>query len=65
MPGIRFCFLVMAGVDDFNFGELLNLDNKLNELKAPHRFEAVAGGHEWTPKEAITEAVALANVSWQ
>jgi len=53
-----FLFFGVAGVDDFNFGELLNLDNKLNELKAPHRFEAVAGGHEWTPKEAITEAVA-------
>jgi len=53
-----FLFFGVAGVDDFNFGELLNLDKKLNELKVPHRFEAVAGGHEWTPKEALTEAVA-------
>ena len=53
-----FLFFGVAGVDDFNFGEMVNLDKKLHELKVPHRFEAVAGGHEWTPKEAITEAVA-------
>jgi predicted esterase len=53
-----FAFFGVAGVDDFNFGEMWNLEKKLSELKVPHRFEAISGGHEWTPKDAIQDGVA-------
>ncbi len=55
---MSFAFFGVAGVDDFNFGELLNLEKKLSGLSVPHRFEAISGGHEWTSKEAIQDAVA-------
>lgn len=54
---IRFIFYGTIGTDDFNFGELRNLDEVLTVIKIPHRVTTFAGGHMWAPKEICTRAV--------
>jgi predicted esterase len=54
---IRFVFYGMVGTDDFNFGELRNLDDVLTTIKIPHRITTFEGGHMWAPKEICTRAV--------
>jgi poly(3-hydroxybutyrate) depolymerase len=54
---IRFVFYGTIGTDDFNFGELRNLDEVLTMIKIPHRIMTFEGGHMWAPKEICTRAV--------
>ncbi|HEX8746806.1 MAG TPA: tetratricopeptide repeat protein, partial [Pyrinomonadaceae bacterium] len=54
---IRFVFYGTVGTDDFNFGELRNLDEVLNLIKIPHRIQTFEGGHMWAPKEICMSAV--------
>lgn len=57
-PKTPFAYFGISGVDDFNFGELWQLDKKLSKFAAPHDFETFSGGHEWPPKENIDRAFA-------
>src|SRR5215213_10769519 len=54
---IHFIFYGTIGTDDFNFGELRNLDEVLSALKIPHRVMTFEGGHMWAPKEICMRAV--------
>ncbi|HEV2911685.1 MAG TPA: hypothetical protein VGX92_00095 [Pyrinomonadaceae bacterium] len=54
---IRFVFYGAVGTDDFNFGELRNLDQVLSTLKIAHRVTVFEGGHQWAPKEICMRAV--------
>jgi len=57
-----FAYFGIVGVDDFNFGEMWQLEKKLSKLSAPYRFETFSGGHEWAPKESIERALAWLSV---
>jgi tetratricopeptide (TPR) repeat protein len=53
-----FAYFGIAGVDDFNFGEMWQLEKKLSQLPAPYQFLTFDGGHEWPPQERIEQAMA-------
>jgi len=46
-----------AGVEDFNFVEMKQLDRALDGFGAAHRFEFFEGGHAWAPSELCTRAI--------
>ncbi len=52
-----FDFYGGAGVTDFNYEEVLGLDDYLVEKKIPHRIHYYPGGHGWAPEAVMTEAV--------
>lgn len=54
---IHFVFYGTIGTDDFNFGELKNLDQVLSTIGLPHRITTFEGGHAWAPKEICMRAV--------
>lgn len=54
---LPFAFYGTIGLEDYNFPELLNLDEKLDSLNAPHRIETFAGAHQWASAQLLTEAV--------
>jgi dienelactone hydrolase len=57
-PGrVPFFFFGAAGVDDFNYPELLKLDGDLEKLGAVKRIVTFQGGHEWAPKAVCTQAI--------
>ena len=58
----NFDFVGVVGYDDFNFGELRELENTFEELKKPHRLYQFAGGHEWPPASVFDSALAWFNV---
>ena len=46
-----------VGETDFNYYEMIDLDDQLDDLGLPHRLEIFAGGHEWTPADLASEAL--------
>ncbi|MEK6302671.1 MAG: hypothetical protein AABO41_18320 [Acidobacteriota bacterium] len=46
-----------AGVEDFNYVEMKQLDRALDLLGAPHRVEFFDGGHGWAAPELCTRAI--------
>jgi|WetSurSiteA1Bulk_404760.scaffolds.fasta_scaffold00916_6 dienelactone hydrolase len=56
MP-IPFATYLAAGIEDFNFPELRELDRTLDALQAPHAFETFSGGHEWPPDPTCRRAI--------
>lgn len=57
-----FAYFGVAGVDDFNFSEMWELDKKFSELRVPYHFETFDGGHEWAPPANIDNALAWLNL---
>jgi len=57
-PKAPFAYFGIVGVDDFNFGEMWQLEKKFNNLTTPYHFETFSGGHEWPPRENIEQALA-------
>ncbi|HVS51705.1 MAG TPA: tetratricopeptide repeat protein [Opitutaceae bacterium] len=55
---VRFPFFGAAGLQDFNYLELREVDRDLAARHAPHRVLIHAGGHEWLPPEFAMEALA-------
>jgi len=53
-----FAYFGLIGVDDFNFGEMWQLEKKLSQLPALYQFQTFSGGHEWPPQEKIEQAIA-------
>ena len=53
-----FAYFGIVGVDDFNFGEMWQLEKKLSKLTTPYHFETFSGGHEWPTKDSIERALA-------
>ena len=56
-PQMHFVFFGAAGVDDFNYPELRNLQESLTKAGIVHRFQAFTGRHEWPPVSVATAAV--------
>ncbi|MBA3767911.1 MAG: hypothetical protein H0W99_13195 [Acidobacteria bacterium] len=54
---IHFVFYGTIGTDDFNFGELKNLDQVLSTIGLPHRIVTFEGAHAWAPKEICMRAL--------
>jgi len=52
-----FVYFGIAGVDDFNFSEMWELEKTLSKLNLPYRFETFLGGHEWPPAASIKQAM--------
>ncbi|MBP7569706.1 MAG: hypothetical protein KBA95_06575 [Acidobacteria bacterium] len=55
--GIPFAYLGVAGVDDFNYTEMHELDATLARLSIPHRLEVFDGGHSWPSPEFCVRAI--------
>ena len=53
-----FAFFGTAGDRDFNYDELLELEQTLAQLELPHRIELFAGPHDWMPANLAAEALA-------
>jgi len=56
-PQMHFVFFGAAGVDDFNYPELKNLQEPLTKAGINHRVQTFAGRHEWPPVSVATAAV--------
>lgn len=54
----RFDIFVTAGLDDFNYGELVNLDAQIDSLQFAHFLRRFDGPHSWAPSEVASEALA-------
>lgn len=56
-PALHFAVFVVAGVEDFNFPEVKDLDDALAKAGMTHRIEIFDGRHEWAPSSVATRAV--------
>ncbi len=56
-PQMHFVFFGAAGVDDFNYPELKNLQETLTKAGIIHRVQIFDGRHEWPPVSVATAAV--------
>jgi tetratricopeptide (TPR) repeat protein len=54
---VPFLFFGTAGVEDFNYVEMRQLDRALDAFGAAHRVEIFEGGHSWAPAELCTRAI--------
>jgi len=52
-----FAFIGLAGIGDFNFGELRDLDRTFGSLGLRHRFESFPGPHDWCPAATCGDAL--------
>lgn len=57
-----FAYFGAVGFDDFNFGEVRELERKFSELPADYRFESFDGGHEWMNEKVAGDALAWLNI---
>lgn len=53
----RFAHFGAAGINDFNYLEMREIDDIFALAKAPHRFEPFNGPHQWMPKELAAAAI--------
>lgn len=54
----RFAYFGVVGVDDFNFGEMRELEKKFSALESPYHFQNFNAGHEWAPPASLEVALA-------
>ena len=54
----RFAVFSSAGLFDFNYGEVLAMDEALQKAGAAHYLRRFDGLHQWPPAEALGEALA-------
>ncbi len=54
---MHFLFFGAAGVDDFNYPELKDLQEPLTKAGIVHRVQTFEGRHEWPPVSVVTSAV--------
>ncbi len=52
-----FAFFGTVGERDFNYYEVVDLDEQMTALGLPHRIELHPGAHEWMPEDLATEAL--------
>jgi tetratricopeptide (TPR) repeat protein len=57
-PGGDFSVFATVGIDDFNYGELVALDEKLTNLHYAHALRRFDGPHDWPPANVMDEAFA-------
>jgi hypothetical protein len=51
------CYIGIVGNRDFNYQEMMRLDEWLSKFDIDHYIYEFAGGHEWPPMEVLTNAV--------
>ncbi len=51
-------FFGTVGNHDFNYDEMMLLEERLDALGSPHHFEVFDGTHQWMPAELATAALA-------
>ena len=56
-PAMHFVYFSAAGIDDFNYAELRNLEEPLTKAGITHRIQTFEGRHEWPPVAVATAAV--------
>jgi predicted esterase len=56
-PAMHFVYFGAAGIDDFNYAELRNLEEPLTKAGISHRIQTFDGRHEWPPVSVATAAV--------
>ncbi|MEO8033120.1 MAG: hypothetical protein ABI837_01725, partial [Acidobacteriota bacterium] len=54
-PG--FAHFGTAGLFDFNYTEMRELDDRFAAIGAPHRFESFDGPHRWMPRELAASGI--------
>ncbi len=59
---VRFAVFALAGRDDFNYGELVELDEQLDGLGFRHELRRFDGEHAWAPESEWDEALAWASL---
>jgi predicted esterase len=59
---LPFAFFGAVGVDDFNYGELRDLQAKLQSLPGYYHIETFAGRHEWMDQATTEQALAWFNL---
>ena len=52
-----FALYGIAGVDDFNYFEVKDLNQQFEDLGLTHRMKTLGGGHEWPPADALAEGL--------
>jgi predicted esterase len=57
-PKTPFAYFGIVGTDDFNYGEMWELEKRYALLNIPYHFETFAGGHEWPKADNIKNALA-------
>lgn len=53
-----FAVFSAAGITDFNYSELIRLQEKLEQAGSPHWLRVFEGGHDWAPSDVMNEALA-------
>jgi predicted esterase len=56
-PNMPFAFFGTIGTQDFNFGEMWELEKKLRAANLPHRILMFDGGHDWMPPSLARESL--------
>ena len=56
--GAVFAVFAAVGDFDFNYPEVADLDEKLEQAGFPHLFRPFEGSHEWAPADVMDEALA-------
>jgi len=54
----RFAVFAAVGTYDFNYGEMVQLDDQLERLGYAHLLRRFDGPHQWAPENAMQEALA-------
>ncbi len=54
---LPFAYFGTVGTDDFNYPELVELDEALGRLAVPHRLEVFEGDHDWAPADVCMRAI--------
>jgi dienelactone hydrolase len=57
-PDGRFGVFATVGTFDFNYGEVVQLDDQLEKLGYAHFLRRFKGPHQWAPESALDEALA-------
>ena len=57
LRGLPYAVFMTLGLDDFNYPELVGLEQQLDALHVPNRLRRFDGDHQWPPAEILAEAV--------
>lgn len=54
---LRFSYIGLIGNRDFNYQEMIALDERLSQFRVDHYIEEFDGNHEWPPEAVLSDAV--------
>ncbi|HMD32551.1 MAG TPA: hypothetical protein VKG84_11630 [Candidatus Acidoferrales bacterium] len=57
LRGLSYGVFMTLGVNDFNYPELVELEQVLDSLHVPNRLRRFDGDHQWPPAEILAEGV--------